>query len=125
YGVAAIPTAPGVPYGSDIVIGSDTFAMSASTRHPKEAAELMLYMMGSAPVLAWCIGEANVPPTRAAVFDPRYLKGVPYMSVAVRTARMALDNPTVLNSFPSSSIYDYVSMQEGNAEQEIAYGRTS
>src|SRR5438067_1073650 len=66
YGVAAIPTAPGVAYGSDIVIGSDTYMLAASSKHPKEAAQLMLYMMSSAPVLAWCIGEANVPPTRQA-----------------------------------------------------------
>ena len=54
-------------------------------------------MMSSAPVLAWCIGEANVPPTRAAAFSQRYVGGVPYMASAVQTARMALDHPQVLN----------------------------
>jgi multiple sugar transport system substrate-binding protein len=125
YGVGAIPTAPGVPYGSNIVIGSDTYLLSAASKHPREAAQLMLYMMTSAPVLAWCIGEANVPPTREAAFSQRYVSDVPYMSVAVETARMALKDPRVLNPFPSSSIYDYVSTQETNAEQQIEYGRKS
>lgn len=125
YGVALPPTAPGVPYGTNIVIGSDTFAMPTGTKHPKEAAELMLYMMGSAPVLAWCIGEANVPPTREAAFSARYVKGVPYMATAVQTARRALKDPSVLNPYPSSSIYDYVNSQYVTAMQQVEFGRSS
>lgn len=125
YGVANPPTAPGVPYGTNEVIGTDTFVMPAGTAHPKEAAELMLYMMGSAPVLAWCIGEANVPPTRAATFDPSYVKGVPYMAPAIQTARLAMTKPQVLVPFPSSSVYDYVLTQLGTAQQQVEFGRMS
>src|SRR5437588_11762955 len=82
-------------------------------------------MVGAAAVVAWCIGEPNVPPTREAALSPAFVRGVPYMATAVETARMALKNPRVLNPFPSSSIYDYVSTQELNAEQQIEYGRKS
>lgn len=125
YGLAQPPTAPGVPYGTNIVVGSDTFVMPVGARHPQEAAELMLYMMGTEPVLKWCIGEANVPPTRAGIFDPRYVHGVPFMSLAVHTAQMALTDPTVLRPFPTSSLYDYVANQYTNAMQEVEYGKMS
>ena len=125
YGVAQAPTAPGVPYGTNIVIGSDTFVMPVGAKHPKEAAQLMLYMMGAAPVLAWCIGEANVPPTREAAFSPAFVRGVPYMAAPVQTARMALKDPKVLNPFPSSSIWDYVESQFGTAMQQVEFGRKS
>jgi multiple sugar transport system substrate-binding protein len=129
YGIAQAPTAPGVPYGTDIVIGSDTFVMPAGARHPQEAAELMLYMMGAGPVLKWCIGESNVPPTTSGIFDPAYLKGVPFMAGAVQTAQMALKDPTVLRPFPTSSLFDYVvSSNSGNglyqtAMQEVEFGK--
>jgi multiple sugar transport system substrate-binding protein len=125
YGVALPPTAPGVPYGTNLVIGSDTFAVPASAQHPKEATELMLYMLGKDPVLAWCIGEANVPPTKAAAFDPSYVKGVPYMASAVTTARTALTNPKVLAPFPTSPVYDYVQTQLSNAMQQVEFGQTT
>lgn len=125
YGIAALPTAPGVPYGTNIVIGSDTFVMPAGTRHSREAAELMLYMMGTAPVLNWCDNEANMPPTRAAIFDPKFQQHLPYVSSAVKTARLALSNPRILNPLPSSSIYDYVTSQFTTAEQQVQFGRKS
>ena len=122
YGLAQA-TAPGVPYGTDIVVGSDTFVMPVGAKHPQEAAELMEYMMGSAPVLKWTIGEANVPPTQAGIFNPAYVKGVPFMSLAVQTARMALKNPAILRPFPTSSLYSDVSSQYQTAMQEVEFGK--
>jgi ABC-type glycerol-3-phosphate transport system substrate-binding protein len=123
YGVGQAPTAPGVPYGTNIVIGSDTFVMPVGAKHPLEAAQLMLYMMRADPVLAWCIGEANVPPTKAGLFDPRFVKGVPYMASAVQTARLALKNPNVLRPYPTSSLFDYVGSQYSTAMQQVEFGK--
>jgi len=125
WGVAQAPTAPGVPYGTNIVIGSDTFVLVAGAKHPTEAAKLMLYMMRPAPVLAWSIGEANVPPTRESVFDTAFVKGAPFMSVTVDTARLALKNPAVLDPSPSSSIYDFMRPQLITAMQQVEFGRMS
>jgi ABC-type glycerol-3-phosphate transport system substrate-binding protein len=125
YGVALPPTGPGVPYGTNLVVGSDVFAVPASAQHPKEATELMLYMLGKDPVLAWCIGEANVPPTRAAAFDPSYVKGVPYMATAVATARTALTNPRILAPFPTSPVYADVQTRLVNAMQQVEFGQTT
>jgi ABC-type glycerol-3-phosphate transport system substrate-binding protein len=123
YGVAQAPTAPGVPYGTNIVIGSDTFVMPVGAKHPLESAELMLYMMRAAPVLKWSIGESNVPPTVAGVFDPSYVKAVPFMSAAVHTAQMAIKNPNVLRPYPTSSVFDYVSGQYTTAMQQVEFGK--
>ncbi len=125
YGVAPPPTAPGVPYGTNIVIGSDVFVMPVGARHPLESAELMLYMMRADPVLKWCIGEANVPPTVSGLFNPKYVQGVPFMSMAVQTARMALKNPAVLRPYPTSSLFDYVGSQYSTAMQQVEYGKMS
>jgi ABC-type glycerol-3-phosphate transport system substrate-binding protein len=114
-----------VPYGTNIVIDSDAFVMPTGTKHPKEAAQLMLYMMGTAPVLTWCVDEANIPPTRAALFDPRFVKGVPTDASVVQTARLALEDPRILVPFPSSSIYDFATSQWIAAEQEVEFGRKS
>ncbi len=130
YGLALPPTTPGVPYGTNIVVGSDTFVMPVGAQHPKEAAELLAYMMGKAPVLKWCIGEANVPPTRAGIFDPSYVHAVPFMSLAVQTARMALSTPSVLRPFPTSSLYGYTVSGQNNASglyqtamQQVEFGQ--
>jgi multiple sugar transport system substrate-binding protein len=123
FGLAQAPTAPGVPYGTNIIVGSDTFVMPVGAKHPQEAAELMQYMMGSAPVLKWSIGEANVPPTRAGLFDSSYVKAVPFMHLAVQTAQMAIKDPTILRPFPASSLYDRVHDQYTNAMQEVEFGK--
>jgi len=125
YGVARIPVASGVPYGTNIVLGSDMFVLPSGAHYPKQAAQLMLYMMRSAPVLAWCVGEANVPPTQAAAFSSSFVHGVPYMSGAVETARGALKNPALLRPYPTSTIYDYVSGQLTTAMQQVQFSKMS
>ncbi|MGI8913883.1 MAG: extracellular solute-binding protein, partial [Chloroflexota bacterium] len=61
YGVGVIPTDPGVAPGTNTVIGSDTFVLPVGVKHPQESMQFMLYMASADPVLAWCVGEANVP----------------------------------------------------------------
>jgi ABC-type glycerol-3-phosphate transport system substrate-binding protein len=100
--------------------------MPTGTKHPKEAAELMQYMVSAEPVLEWAIGESNMPPTKAAAFDPRLVKALPYMaSTDVGTARAALTNPKLLTLFPNSSIYDYVKTQYSTAMAQVEYGHTT
>lgn len=126
YGVAAPPTVPGVPYGTNMVVGSGPIVMPTGTKHPKEAAELMQYMVSAVPVLQWAIGESNMPPTRAAAFDPSLVKAWPYMAATdVGTARAALTNPKMLMLFPNSSIYDYVKTTYSNAMAQVEYGRST
>jgi ABC-type glycerol-3-phosphate transport system substrate-binding protein len=125
YGVAAPPVGPGVPYGTNVVIGSDIYALPVGSPHPREAAQLMLYMESPGPVLGWCIAEANVPPTRAAVLDPSFVAKVPTDASVVETARAALKNPSVLDPFPTSAIYDYVTQQYDLAIQQVLFGRTT
>src|SRR5207249_1919336 len=111
--------------GTNFASGGDTFMMPVGTKHPKEAAELMLYMMQPAPVLAWCIGETNMPPTRAAIFSPRYLKGAPANASAIESARRGIRTPQLLHSSSTSSVEDYAWSTYENAEQQVLYGRAS
>jgi multiple sugar transport system substrate-binding protein len=123
YGVAAPPTAPGVPYGTNFAYGGGTYVMPVSAKHPDEAAELMVYMMQPDPLLAWCIGEANMPPTKATTFSARFVKGVPTNAWPIRTAQMALKDPRILPSSPTSSIIDYVSSLYATVQQEVEFGK--
>jgi ABC-type glycerol-3-phosphate transport system substrate-binding protein len=69
-------------------------------KHPQESMQFMLYMDSPDPVLAWCVGEANVPPTPAMANDPRFLKGVPYGNILVEMAK-----PELLHPFPVAPTY--------------------
>jgi len=100
YGVGVIPTAPGIAPGTNTVIGSDTFVLPVGVKHPQESMQFMLYMDSPDPVLAWCVGEANVPPTPAMANDPRFLKGVPYGNILVEMAK-----PELLHPFPVAPTY--------------------
>src|SRR5579883_2135280 len=125
YGAAAPPTAPGVPYGTNYTNGGDTFVMPVGTKHPQEAVEFMLYMMGHDPLMAWCMGEANIPPTKPTIFDPRYLKAAPASVSLVATARLAIANPQILRVVSTSAINDYAVTAFEEAQQEVLYGRAS
>jgi ABC-type glycerol-3-phosphate transport system substrate-binding protein len=114
-----------VPYGTNFASGGDTFVMPVGTKHPQEAAELMLYMMQPDPVLAWCVGEANIPPTRAAIFDPRFLKGAPTDASAIATARLGITKPQWINRSSTSSVEAYAISTYENAEQQVLFGRAT
>jgi multiple sugar transport system substrate-binding protein len=103
YGVGVIPTAPGVAPGTNTVIGSDTFVLPTGVKHPQESMQFMLYMDSAEPVLAWCLGEANVPPTPAMANDARFVKGFPYGKVLVDMAK-----PELLHPFPVTPTYSQV-----------------
>lgn len=100
YGVGVIPTAPGIAPGTNTVIGSDTFVLPVGVKHPQESMQFMLFMDSADPVLAWCVGEANVPPTPAMANDARFLKGVPYGKILVDMAK-----PELLHPFPVAPTY--------------------
>jgi ABC-type glycerol-3-phosphate transport system substrate-binding protein len=103
YGVGKIPSAQGVPEGTNTVIGSDTFVLPAKVKHPEESMRFLLYMDSPEPVLAWCLGEANVPPTPKMANDPKFLNGSSYNKVLVDMAK-----PGLLHPYPVSPIYNDV-----------------
>ncbi len=103
YGVGKIPVAPGVPEGTNTIIGSDTFVLPAQVKHPEESMRLLLYMDSTEPVLDWCLGEANVPPTPKMANDPRFLSGSSYNKLLTDMAK-----PGLLHPYPVSAIYNDV-----------------
>jgi len=85
----------------------------------------MLYMMQPDPVLAWCIGETNIPPTRAAIFSSAYRKGAPANASAIESAQIGIKNPQMLHSSSTSAVEPYAWTVYQNAEQQVQYGRAS
>lgn len=93
YGLAALPVGPGVPYGTDVYIGSDMFFIPKNAKHPQEAALWFNFLMGLRPVTLWCVAESNVPPTKAGLNDPGFLKSLPWMTIAQSAANQNLVQP--------------------------------
>ncbi|HEY8745801.1 MAG TPA: extracellular solute-binding protein [Chloroflexota bacterium] len=120
YGVGMIPMAPGVAPGTNTVIGSDTFVLPVGVKHPQESMQFMLYMDSADPVLAWCVGEANVPPTPAMANDPTFLKGVPYGKTLVDMAK-----PELLHPFPVAPTYSDATGFLNTAVSNVLKGTTT
>lgn len=120
YGVGMIPTAPGTAPGTNTVIGSDTFVLPVGVKHPQESMQFMLFMDSADPVLAWCVGEANVPPTPAMANDPKFLKGVPYGNVLVEMAK-----PELLHPFPVAPTYSDATGFLNTAVNNVLKGTTT
>ena len=63
----------------------------------------MLYMDSPEPVLDWCLGEANVPPTPKMANDAKFVNGFSYGKVPVEMAK-----PGLLHPLPVSAVYSDV-----------------
>jgi len=85
YGLAHVPTAPGVPYGTGQTGGGNVFLLPTKCPHPKEAAVLITYLGGLNAVKEWNIREGNFPPVKAVVFSDEFKKKLPYMGPWIET----------------------------------------
>jgi multiple sugar transport system substrate-binding protein len=117
--VGVIPAAGTAP-GTNTVIGSDVFVLPAGVKHPQESMQFMLYMDSADPVLAWCVPEANVPPTPAMANDPRFRQGFPYGEVLVQMAK-----PELLHPFPVVPTYAQITGFLNSAVNNVLKGTTT
>lgn len=78
-GVAQVPTANGVPYGTNVTGGGNVFLLPTKSQHAREAAVFITYAGGFNAVKEWNIDEGNFPPVKAVVFSPEFKKALPYM----------------------------------------------
>jgi ABC-type glycerol-3-phosphate transport system substrate-binding protein len=86
YGIAWSPTAPGVPYGTNVTGGGNLFLLPTKSPHPTQAATFIQYM-GTRGVLPWNLGVSNIAPTKEAVLSPSYEKTMPWIKPWVDTLK--------------------------------------
>src|SRR5262249_20224741 len=85
FGIAPLPTAPGVPYLSSVALGGNVLLLPAKSRHPKEAAIFLQYMGSPGPVQEVDVASIFIPPLKAVAFSDAFLNVVP--ESFVRTLR--------------------------------------
>jgi ABC-type glycerol-3-phosphate transport system substrate-binding protein len=126
YGIAWSPTAPGVPYGTNVTGGGNLFLLPTKSPHPKEAAIFIQYM-GTKGVLPWNLGVSNIAPTKEAVLSPSYEKTMPWIKPwvdALKFNHMAPPYPS-----PQASLFeqlipnaiDDVTFKKKTPAQALAY----
>lgn len=77
YAITHPPTAKGVVWGTALTGGGNLFLLPTKAKHVKEAVTFIKYMGGAEAVLAWCVPNSNIPPTKAAATDPKFTSQLP------------------------------------------------
>ncbi len=127
YGVAPVPTAPGVPAGTNFMPGGNIFLLPTKAPHAKEAATFIRWMDSLQGVMHWCISAGNIPPLRSAV--PQFVKAAesPHLVPLVRSPQFsvfdtemanAIDAVTYLKKTPAQALAD-VDQKVASAVQQF------
>jgi ABC-type glycerol-3-phosphate transport system substrate-binding protein len=126
YGITWTPTAPGVPYGTNVTGGGNLFLLPTKSPHPKEAATFIQYM-GTKGVLPWNLGVSNIAPTKEAVLSASYEKDMPWIKPwvdALKFNHMVPPYPSPQASLFSqlmSNAVDDVTFKKKTPAQALAY----
>jgi multiple sugar transport system substrate-binding protein len=118
YGIAHLPTAPGVPYGTGVAGGGNLFLLPTNAPHPQEAAVFIKYMASDHALTEYDLQEGILPPTKSLVFSPRFLKALPYMTAYVETLKLNHIVPAIPS--PQFPLFDE---QMTNAVDEVTFLR--
>jgi len=120
YGVAYLPTAPGIPYGTGQTDGGNVFVLPKGAPHPDESMDFLSWMAGPKAVLQWNVEENNVPPVQAVAFDDNFIKQVPLMKTWIDMLKEGHMVPPA-----TSPVTPYFSDQLNTARDEVTYGKQS
>ena len=117
YGIAPPPTAPGV---SPKVIqnGANIFLIPVRSKHPKEAAIFVMWMVSKPSLLAWACPIGQNLPTKAAQYSKQFVQCQPWIEPWVTYVR----ENRVLNA-PLSPVYPTFSDAIGTAVDAVTYKR--
>lgn len=88
HGYAQMPTAPGVPYGTNITAGGNLFLLPTRAAHPREAAIFMVYMGSYNAVKEWDIRDSNIPPLKSVAFSAEFKQKLPEIGPWLDTLKM-------------------------------------
>lgn len=120
YGIAHLPTAPGVPYGSAQTGGGNVFVLPSKAPHPDEAAVFLLYMGSNQAVSQWCIEASNNPPVKETAFQPAFAKALPDMAAWIESMQLDYMVPPI----PSPQLPLFNTLI-GTAVDEVTYGKNT
>lgn len=117
YNITHPPTGPGVEWGTGLTHGGNLFLLPTKAAHPKEAVTLIKYLGSADAVMSWCVQESNVPPTKAAAFNPSFLKQLPEMKPWIETLQKYKMAPPI----PSPQSGLFYSQVWPNLVDEVTY----
>ncbi|MEV4685816.1 ABC transporter substrate-binding protein [Streptomyces kurssanovii] len=107
----AVPL-PGPDGPGTSVLGGSNLAVSAHSRHPASAADLIAYLT-SERVQRQVLTEGSLPPVRAALYeDPELIKAHPYLPTLRQSVLSAVPRP-------KSPRYDQVSLAVQAVAQDV------
>jgi ABC-type glycerol-3-phosphate transport system substrate-binding protein len=114
YGIARLPTAPGVTYGTNQMPGGNLYLLPTKAPHPKEAAVFIRFVASTKGVMEWCTREGNLPPTPAGV--PALLKAFPGMKPFIENVQF--NHLVPLPTSPQNALFE---TELGNAQQAVIF----
>lgn len=120
YGLAYLPTASGVPYGTGQTDGGNVFVIPKGVQHVAESVNFIKWMGGAKAVLQWNVEENNVPPVQSVAFSPDFAKQVPLMTKWIDMLKENHMVPPVI-----SPVVDYFNDQLTFATQQVIYKKSS
>lgn len=77
FGIAHLPTAPGVPYGQSVALGGNAFLLPTKASHPAEAAIFIRYMSSPQVVIDIDAPAPLLPPFVSTTHTPAFRKVLP------------------------------------------------
>ena len=117
-GVSALPA--GGPAGtSAAALGGESLAVPRNTRHPAEAASLVLYLTSAAVQKQRALHGSFNPTIRALYGDPEILASNPFMGELASTFAHAVARPTAA----TGARYSQVSHRFWNTAHDVLAGR--
>ena len=121
YGVAPVPPPAAHPERAGTTwIGGNVFCIPADSKHPREAAEFLVWMQSPEAQTAFAHDMNNVPNIRAALQSPQLRTGTAFRRQFGKFLDLA-DSPNAayFPAMPSASLY----MSEmSNATDKVLYG---
>jgi len=118
-GVAVLPKG-GANGRNAATLGGESLAVSKYSKHPKEAADLVLYMTSAAVQKERAL-KGSFNPTLGALYkDPEIIKANPFMGELYGTFTSAVGRPTTV----TGPRYNQVSNQFWNAAHEVLSGKS-
>lgn len=77
YGLAPIPTAPGVPYGTTFVQPGNAFVIPKHAQNLAATMTFLKYASATPGILNWCVPENNLPPWKGLAFSSEFAQKAP------------------------------------------------
>jgi multiple sugar transport system substrate-binding protein len=120
YGVAPLPVAPGVKYGTTFLSPADVYVLPVGATHVQQTLTFMKWMSSPYAVYYWCTNEGNLPPAPSMLFSTYFYDHAPHERPWIQALHHA-----VADGLAGSPIASQVLTDLGQTEDQIFYGQTT